>query len=100
MINLEIVDLDGAKAIGVSVELPQTRALTISTERGYISAGHMDLPFLEGRHPERKILAARVTNVRSIADLLEAKVYDCTPAATAAGVEPGMTGRAALLRMV
>lgn len=96
MIKIEPIPLKAGTAIGVMVELPQTRALTISTAKGYITAGHMDLPFLEKRHPERKILAARVTNVREIADLLDAIVHDCTPAAARLGIAPGMTGRDAL----
>ena len=45
------------------------------------------------------IIAARVLDVREITDLLEARVYDCTPAAAELGVVAGMTGREALERM-
>ena len=96
MIKVEPVPLQGGVAIGVMVELPQTRQLTISTTKGYISAGYIDLPFLQQRRPERKIIAARVLDVREIRDLLTARVFDCTPAASALGVTPGMTGQAAL----
>src|SRR6185437_12625346 len=96
MINVEPVQLAGGVAIGVMVELPQTRQLTISTAKGYISAGYIDLPFLQQRRPERQIIAARVLDVREIRDLLTARVFDCTPAAAALGVMAGMTGREAL----
>jgi len=99
MIRMEPVPLNGGVAIGVMVELPQTRQLTISTTKGYISAGYIDLPFLQQRRPERNIIAARVLDVREITDLLTARVFDCTPAAAALGVTPGMTGREALERM-
>jgi uncharacterized protein YunC (DUF1805 family) len=99
MIRMEPVSLDGGMAIAVMVELPQTRQLTISTTKGYISAGYIDLPFLQQRRPERNIIAARVLDVREITDLLTARVFDCTPAAAALGVTPGMTGREALERM-
>jgi uncharacterized protein YunC (DUF1805 family) len=99
MIRIEPVSLNGGVAIGVMVELPQTRQLTISTTKGYISAGYIDLPFLQQRRPERNIIAARVLDVREINDLLTARVFDCTPAAAALGVTPGMTGREALERM-
>jgi uncharacterized protein YunC (DUF1805 family) len=56
----------------------------------------MDLPFLEQRRPERRIVAARVPDVREITDLLGARVYDCTLAAAALGVTTGMTGEQAL----
>jgi uncharacterized protein YunC (DUF1805 family) len=96
---MEPIQLGGGVAIGVMVELPQTRQLTISTDKGYIAAGYMDLPFLQQRRPERHIVAARVLDVREITDLLEARVYDFTPAAAALGVISGMTGREALERM-
>ncbi|HTI79278.1 MAG TPA: DUF1805 domain-containing protein [Acetobacteraceae bacterium] len=96
MINIEPITLKGGTAIGVMVELPQTRQLTISTTKGYISAGYIDLPFLQQRRPERKIIAARVLDVREITDLLKARVFDCTPAAAALGVAAGMTGEQAL----
>lgn len=99
MIQIEPIELKVGVAIGVMVELPQTRQLTISTTRGYISAGYIDLPFLQQRRPERKIVAARVLDVREIRDLLVARVFDCTPAAAALGVAPGMTGQEALERM-
>jgi len=99
MVKIEPVRVGENTAIGVTVELPGTRDLTISTKRGYITAAHFDLPLLEQRHPERRILAARVSGVREIADLLSAKVFDCTPAAREAGIEPGMTGEQALSRM-
>jgi uncharacterized protein YunC (DUF1805 family) len=66
MIKMEPVPLNGGVAVGVMVELPQTRQLTISTTKGYISAGYIDLPFLQQRRPERNIIAARVLDgVRS-----------------------------------
>jgi uncharacterized protein YunC (DUF1805 family) len=99
MIKVEPIQLEGGMAIGVMVELPQTRQLTISTTKGYISAGYIDLPFLQQRRPERKIIAARVLDVREIRDLLVACVFDCTPAAAALDVAPGMTGKEALERM-
>jgi uncharacterized protein YunC (DUF1805 family) len=99
VIKMEPIQLDGGVAIGVMVELPQTRQLTISTSKGYIAAGYMDLPFLQQRRPERNIIAARVLDVREITDLLAARVHDCTPAAAERGVVAGMTGREALERM-
>jgi uncharacterized protein YunC (DUF1805 family) len=82
--------------MGVMVELPKTRQLTISTDKGYIAAGYMDLPFLQQRRPDRHIIAARVLDVREITDLLAARVHDCTPAAAELGIVAGMTGREAL----
>jgi uncharacterized protein YunC (DUF1805 family) len=99
LVRIQPIQLNGGVAIGVMVELPQTRQLTISTAKGYIAAGYMDLAFLQQRRPQRKIIAARVLDVREIEDLLDARVFDCTPTAAALGVTVGMTGREALERM-
>ena len=85
MIKMEPIQLDGGVAIGVMVELPQTCQLTISTDKGYIAAGYMDLPFLQQRRPERHIIAARVLDVREITDLLAALVYVVRPRRRSAG---------------
>ncbi len=99
VMRAEPIRLDGDVAIGIMLEVPQTRQLTISTDRGYIAAGYMDLPFLQQCRPERRIIAARVLDTREITDLLAARAYDCTPAAVKPGIVAGMTGREALARM-
>lgn len=100
MIHVEPVALDAGTAIGVMVELPNARDLSISTAKGFIAGGMCDVAILDAMHPERGVIAARVTGVRQIRDLLDAKVRDCTAAARRLGVEPGMTGREALRRML
>lgn len=52
------------------------------------------------RLKERNILAARATGVRTIAELLDAPLESVTDTARAMGIEPGMLGRDAILRMV
>ena len=96
MIRIQPVKLARGMAIGVMVELPKTRALSISTDKGYVMGGLLDVPILDELHPERRVVAARVTGVREIEDLLAATVRDCTRAAAELGIHPGMTGRDAL----
>jgi uncharacterized protein YunC (DUF1805 family) len=100
MIHMQPIQLSKGVAIGVLLELPKTRVLSISTERGYVMGGTLDVAILDRLHPERGILAARVTGVREIEDILTARVQDCTRAATELGVTPGMTGRDALEHML
>jgi len=100
VIRIQPVRLERGIAVGIMVELPKTRALSISTEKGYVMCGLLDVPFLDGFHSDRQIVAARVVGVREIDDLLEARVRDCTTAAAAMGVRPGMTGREALELML
>lgn len=91
--------LDGKVALGFRVELPKTRLLAISTGKGYIMCGALDVALLDARLADRRVVAGRALGVRTFADLLERPLADVTAAARALGVEPGMTGRDALLRM-
>jgi len=100
VIQVRPVALDGGIAIGVMVELPKARNLTISTAKGFIAGGLLDVTILDALHPERRVVAARVTGVREIDHLLGAKVRDCTTVALELGVRPGMTGREALQLML
>lgn len=86
-------------ALGFRVELPQTHLIAISTDKGYIMCGALDVALLDERLADRRVVAGRALGVRSFADLLERPLTDVTAAAHALGVAPGMSGRDALLRM-
>jgi uncharacterized protein YunC (DUF1805 family) len=86
--------------MGAVHEMPGIRAVTVTTETGVVSGGHLDIAILDARHPERGIIAARVLGVRDIASLLAGRVHDRTAAAAALGIEPGMTGEEALKLML
>ena len=100
MIEVRPVALEGGLAIGVMVELPKARDLSISTAKGFVACGLYDVAMLDALHPERRVVGARVIGVREIDDILDAKVRDCTAAAQELGVRPGMTGREALQLML
>lgn len=100
MVKIVPVQLDCGTAIGVSVELPKTRVLSISTQKGYIMCGVLNVSELDRLHPERKIIAARVIGVREIEDLLHAKVVEATEEAKKLEIYEGMTGKEALEKMI
>lgn len=100
MITMVPVELDGGTAIGTMVELPKTRVLSISTEKGYVMCGVLNVPELDRIHPERRIIAARVIGVREIEHLLHAKVVEATDEAKKLGIKEGMTGKEALEMMI
>lgn len=100
MITMVPVELDGGTAIGTMVELPKTRVLSISTEKGYVMCGVLNVPELDRIHPERRIIAARVIGVREIEHLLHAKVVEATDEAKKLGIKEGMTGKEALEMMM
>ncbi|MFO7173060.1 MAG: DUF1805 domain-containing protein [Bacillota bacterium] len=93
------IPLPEGTAIGFRVELPGTRLLAISTGKGYIMCGALDVELLNTRLAARKVVAGRSLGVRSFADLLEFPLTDVTDEARALGIVPGMPGRSALARM-
>jgi len=99
MLEMLPVEVNGHTAIGITIDLPKTRLVIISTGKGYLMCGALDVQLLRTRLAERGIMAARAVGVRSIDDLLAAPVDDLTQAAEAAGICRGMPGREALLKM-
>ncbi|KPV56085.1 hypothetical protein QJ48_29570 [Paenibacillus sp. A3] len=99
MMRMEPVDLDGRTALAIEVKLPKTTLLAVTTDKGYIMCGALDVGLLNERLRERGIIAARATGVRTIEELLEAPLESVTYGAEALGVVPGMKGRDAVGRM-
>jgi len=99
MVSITPFEIDGRTAIGVSVELPKTRLLSISTDKGYIMCGALDVHLLNTRLAAREILAGRALGVRTLEELLEAPLADVTDAAVRAGITVGMSGRDALRKL-
>lgn len=93
------IKLEGGTAIGTQLDLPKTRVLSITTDKGYVMCGILNVSELDRIHPERKIIAARIIGVREIEDLLNTKVVEATQEAKRIGVAEGMTGREALEKM-
>jgi uncharacterized protein YunC (DUF1805 family) len=100
MMQMTPVKVGDTTAVGIFVELPKTRILAVATEKGYIMCGLIDLARLDTLRPERRILAARVTHVRTIEDLLAGSVDQVTQEARRLGITEGMTGLQALEKMV
>ncbi|MBY0013089.1 YunC family protein [Paenibacillus typhae] len=100
MVTLEPVQVGGHTLVGVEVKLPKTTLLTVSTDRGYIMCGALDVGLLNEKLGDRKIIAARAVGVRTLAQLLAAPLESVTVEAERLGIVPGMTGEEALLLML
>lgn len=72
----------------------------ITSEKGYIMCGALDVGLLNERLADRKILAGRAVGVKTLEQLLEAPLESVTKEAEKLGIEPGTIGREALLKMV
>lgn len=86
----------GAVVIGTEVKLPKTTLLAISTDRGYIMCGALDIGLLNTKLKARQIIAGRAVGVRTLEELLQAPMESITEEAKRIGVKVGMSGIDAL----
>ncbi|MFC3886681.1 YunC family protein [Bacillus songklensis] len=100
MVTLEPVVMGGHTFIAVTVLLPKTTLLMVSSDKGYIMCGALDIGLFNAELKDRKIVAGRAARVRTIEQLLEAPLESVTLEAEKIGITPGMKGREALLKMV
>ncbi|MDB5055955.1 MAG: hypothetical protein JWM44_4005 [Bacilli bacterium] len=100
MIRMIPIQFQDIVAVGIEVSLPKTTLITISTAKGYIMCGALDIQLLNDKLSERQIIAARAVGVRSIEQLLEAPLESVTYEAEALGIVPGMKGKEAIMRMM
>jgi uncharacterized protein YunC (DUF1805 family) len=94
------VRCQGVEAIGIEVALPKTTLISISTHKGYIMCGALDIGLLNERLKDRLIIAGRAVGVKTIEQLLDADLESVTYEAAKLGIAPGMTGKEALKRMM
>ncbi len=100
MIRMEPIQLDDATVLGIEVKLPKTNLVVITTSKGYIMCGALDIGLLNSRLQDRGIVAGRATGVRTWDDLLESPLLDVTTEAEKLGIHSGMRGKDALRRML
>lgn len=97
MVEMTPIQLNDGIAIGISISYPKTRLLSITTDVGYIMCGVLNIVGIDSLHAERKIIAARVTGVKSFEDMLKTKVVEATQEAQKLGIIPNIsTGEEAL----
>ncbi|MCY9374060.1 MULTISPECIES: YunC family protein [Bacillus] len=100
MVNLTPIMIEGQPFTAVTVTLPKTNFMAVTNEHGYIMCGALDVALLNEKLKERGIVAGRAVGVRTIDQLLDAPLESVTYAAEDLGIHAGMSGRAALLKMV
>lgn len=100
LINMMPIVIEDKTFIGISVQLPKTTLLSISSDCGYIMCGALDVGLLNTKLKERKIIAGRAVGVRTIEELLNAPLEIVTDEAERIGITAGMIGKDALLKMI
>lgn len=96
MINVIPIPIDGRIALGISVKLPNTNLVMVTTELGYIMCGALDVGLLNEKLAHRGIIAARAVGVKTLDELLDAPMESVTHKAAEHGIVPGIIGRDAL----
>lgn len=96
MINVDVVSVGNKKFLGVRVELPDSPPLVlIVADKGFVMCGFLNMEAAE----RLGVAAAMVSGVKTFEDVLNAEVKTTTSKAKSLGVQPGMRGAEALLRM-
>ena len=100
MMNLSPIEIEGHTFLAVSVQLPKTNLLVVTSDKGYIMCGALDVALLNERLRDRKIIAGRAVGVKTIDELLEAPLESVTIEAERIGIHKGMIGKEAMLKMI
>lgn len=100
MVNMTPIVIEGKQFTAVTVKLPKTNFMAVTSDKGYIMCGALDIGLLNEKLKDRGIIAARAVGVRTIEQLLEAPLESVTIEAENNGIKEGMKGKDALLRMI
>ncbi|EGL82711.1 Domain of unknown function DUF1805 [Caldalkalibacillus thermarum TA2.A1] len=100
MMSLTPITVEGHQVLAIEVKLPKTNLLVVSTSKGYIMCGALDIQLLNEKLADREIIAGRAVGVRNIEQLLEAPLESVTKAAEKLGIKAGMKGKDAIKRMI
>ncbi|MDZ5472139.1 DUF1805 domain-containing protein [Bacillus sp. 31A1R] len=100
MMELSPIEINGHTFLSVSVKLPKTNLLVVTSDKGYIMCGALDVALLNEKLKDRKVIAGRAVGVKTIEQLLNAPLESVTYEAEALGVTKGMIGKDALLKMI
>jgi uncharacterized protein YunC (DUF1805 family) len=90
------IKIKGKTARGVEIPLKNAVLVIVTGRRGYIMCGYLNLEAAE----KFGDLACVVKGVKSIDDLLNAKIVAVTTKAKKAGIKPGMPALKALSKLI
>ncbi|MBB6445025.1 YunC family protein [Bacillus benzoevorans] len=100
MVDMSPIDINGHIFLAISVQLPKTNLLVVTSDKGYIMCGALDVSLLNEKLKDRKVIAGRAVGVKTIDQLLEAPLESVTYEAEANGIHKGMSGKEAMLKMI
>ncbi|MEK3807296.1 MULTISPECIES: YunC family protein [unclassified Metabacillus] len=100
MVSMTPIMIGSHQFTAITVALPKTNFMAVTSDKGYIMCGALDVALLNEKLKERGIIAGRAVGVRTIEQLLDAPLESITFEAENRGIHVGMSGRDALLRMI
>jgi uncharacterized protein YunC (DUF1805 family) len=100
MIEVTPIELEGHTFLSITVRLPKTNLLVVTSDKGYIMCGALDVALLNEKLKDRKVIAGRAVGVKTIEELLEAPLESVTIEAENLGITAGMIGKDALGKMI
>ncbi|KEO81271.1 YunC family protein [Tumebacillus flagellatus] len=100
MIHVLPIPMEGKVALGISVQLPKTNLVVVTTDIGYIMCGALDVGLLNEKLASRGIIAGRAVGVKTLEELLDAPLESVTHKAAEMGITVGTIGRDAIRRML
>lgn len=100
MVSMTPIVIDGNQFTAITVALPKTNFMAVTSEKGYIMCGALDVALLNEKLKDRGIIAGRAVGVRTIDQLLEAPLESVTYEAEKLGIKAGTKGKDALLLML
>lgn len=100
MLDMSPITIDGHTFLAITLKLPKTNLLVVTSDKGYIMCGALDIALLNEKLKDRKIIAGRAVGVRTIEQLLDAPLESVTLEAEQLGITKGMKGKDALFKMI
>ncbi len=92
---VEQIKLDNGSALGFKLDMEHAPLLVIRADKGFVMCGYLNMEVAD----KLGDVAVRVTGVRNIEDVLDARAVDVSRAAGKLGITIGMPAREALMRM-
>lgn len=92
---MEKIIIDGIEFHGILIATENAALLMIKAAHGFLGCGYFNID-VANKLSEH---VALVTGVKTFDDMLDAKVFSVSTAAIELGIEEGMSGRDALLKM-
>ncbi len=84
-IKVKEVSINGKLLIGVEIDLPGAPLILLKGSKGFVMCGYLDIATVN----KLGIIAARVSGVKSVEELLEKEIAMASEKAIEVGIKPG-----------